>query len=114
MGSMVERIRRLAQEEPSSTNKILVEKELDVLGALCHHIYPDLKEGERHPVVLLLNQLFPAVQLLTSKWCVDHAVIEVRRGGREGGRGREGVGGREWEGERVLMHYLWRRERNGS
>lgn len=80
VASRVDRLQALAGEEPSPGVKVQVEKELDVLGALCHHIYPDLKEGERHPVVPLLSQLFPAVQLLITKWCMDHSVVEVSEG----------------------------------
>ena len=77
VASRVERLQALAGEEPCSAGKTLVEKELDILGALCHHIYPELREGEGHPVMMLLIQLFPAMQMLISKWCMDHSVVEV-------------------------------------
>ena len=73
----VERLQALAQENPLPTNHAAVEKELDILGALCHHISPELGEGQQHPVVLLMIQLFPAVQLLVTKWCMDHSIVEV-------------------------------------
>ena len=97
VSSRVERLQELAGEDPAPSNKPAVEKELDVLGALCHHIYPELGQGERHPVVLLLIQLFPAVQLLVSKWCTDSDIIEVR-----GQRERSEVRGRERERESEL------------
>lgn len=78
VASQMEHIRTLAQEDPSAGNRTEVERELDMLGALCHHVYPTLREGEGHPVVVLLVQLFPSVQMLISKWCTDHSIVEVR------------------------------------
>ncbi len=96
VASRVERIQALAREDPSETNKVQVEKELDILSSLCHHICPNLNQGERHPVVLLLIQLFPAVQTLINKWCRDHSIMEVCGGVRDAG---EGWGGGEgWWG----------------
>ena len=50
VSSRVQSLQQLAVEEASSERKPLVEKELAVLGALCHHIYPTLQDGEQHPV----------------------------------------------------------------
>ena len=55
--SRVEVIQALAMEDASEDNKPQVEKELAVLSALCHHIYPTLKEGEQHPVRFSLPPL---------------------------------------------------------
>lgn len=76
ISSRVASLQALALEEPSPGRKPQVEKELAVLSALCHHIYPSLQDGEQHPVVLLLVQLWPSVQKLISSWCTDHDIVE--------------------------------------
>ena len=50
LSSCVQSLQQLAMEKASEERKPLVEKELAVLGALCHHIYPTLEDGEQHPV----------------------------------------------------------------
>ena len=50
VASQVQNLQALATEEPSEDRKEQVEKELAVLSALCHHVYPTLLEGEQHPV----------------------------------------------------------------
>ena len=52
ISSRVASLQALALEEPSPGRKPQVEKELAVLSALCHHIYPSLQDGEQHPVSL--------------------------------------------------------------
>ena len=43
-------LQSLAMKEANEIFKSDVLKELDILSALCHHIYPTLQEGEQHPV----------------------------------------------------------------
>ena len=73
----VESLRSLAEQEPSELSKVELEKELAVLGALSHHVYPTLQEGERHPIFLLLLQLFPVLQSIINHWSSDYDVVEV-------------------------------------
>ena len=73
----IESLQLLAEQAPSDISKPLLEKELDILGALCHHIYPKLQEGEQHPVLILLVQLFPALQSIINSWSSDDNVVEV-------------------------------------
>ena len=68
----------LALKEANESLKSDVLKELDILSALCHHIYPTLQDGEQHPV--------------------RKGEGERERGGGEGGR--EGGREREEEGQR--------------
>ena len=48
--SRVESLQALALTDVSPSTKEQVEKELVVLSSLCHHIYPTLQSGEKHPV----------------------------------------------------------------
>ena len=50
IGSRVRSLQELAAQEAREARKPLVERELAVLSALCHHIYPTLQSGEQHPV----------------------------------------------------------------
>ncbi len=50
IGSRMQALQSLAMEEPTEAQRPQVEKELAVLSALCHHIYPTLLDGEQHPV----------------------------------------------------------------
>jgi hypothetical protein len=43
-------LQSLALKEANESLKSDVLKELDILSALCHHIYPTLQDGEQHPV----------------------------------------------------------------
>ena len=74
----VDDLRSLAEQEPSEMNKVLLEKELAVLGALSHHIYPTIQEGEQHPIFLLLVQIFPVLQSIINTWNSDYDIVEVR------------------------------------
>ena len=50
----VQSLQALAVQEASEANKPLVERELAILSAFCHHIYPTLQEGEQHPVSIIM------------------------------------------------------------
>ena len=50
VGSRVRSLDQLAHQDPSDVSKPMVEKELLILSAFCHHIYPTLLNGEQHPV----------------------------------------------------------------
>ena len=50
VASRVKSLEMLARQEPSNALKPAVEKELLILSAFCHHIYPTLLNGEQHPV----------------------------------------------------------------
>lgn len=76
VASRVRNLELLAQQDPSNATKPMVEKELLILSAFCHHIYPDLLGGEQHPVVVLLAQVWPSLHALISKWCVDSDIVE--------------------------------------
>ncbi len=64
-------------------SKVLLEKELAILGALSHHIYPTVQQGEQHPIFLLLVQIFPVLQSIINNWSSDYDVVEVREDGVE-------------------------------
>ena len=53
MTSRVKSLEMLAHQNPSNAVKPLVEKELLIVSAFCHHIYPTLLDGEQHPVSVL-------------------------------------------------------------
>jgi hypothetical protein len=74
--SRVQSLQSLAVQEASETNKPLVERELVILSAFCHHIYPSLQEGEEHPVILLFLQLWPSLTTLISQWASDQDIVE--------------------------------------
>ena len=80
----------LALKEANESLKSDVLKELDILSALCHHIYPTLQDGEQHPVRKGEGE--------RERW----------GRGREGGREREEEGQREREreGEREYHHCI--------
>ena len=46
----IQSLQSLSVQEATGTNKPVVERELAILSAFCHHIYPTLQEGEQHPV----------------------------------------------------------------
>jgi hypothetical protein len=74
--SRVQSLQSLAVQEAAEASKPLVERELAILSAFCHHIYPTLQDGEQHPVILLFLQLWPSLTSLISKWCSDQDVVE--------------------------------------
>eukprot|EP00731_Ephydatia_muelleri_P019156 Em0011g1196a len=76
MTSRVKSLEMLAHQNPSNAVKPLVEKELLIVSAFCHHIYPTLLDGEQHPVVILLAQLWPSLHALINKWCIDQDIVE--------------------------------------
>jgi len=77
ISGLVDNLRSLADQAPSEMNKVLLEKELAVLGALSHHIYPTIQEGEQHPIFLLLVQIFPVLQTIINSWTSDYDIVEV-------------------------------------
>ncbi len=46
----IQSLQDLAAMEAEPAVRDQVKKELDILSALCHHIYPTLLDGEQHPV----------------------------------------------------------------
>ena len=53
----VQSLQSLALQEATESNKPQVERELIILSAFCHHIYPTLQKGEEHPVSIQLLSL---------------------------------------------------------
>ena len=62
----VQSLQSLAVQEASEAGKPLVERELAILSAFCHHIYPTLQEGEQHPV----SNTLPSYPIFTESFSV--------------------------------------------
>jgi hypothetical protein len=73
--AVAERLKRLTSVAFSEKDKHTVDKEIQVAGALCSQITPLSLEGQQHPLLPFITEVWPSLKALLVKWAKDEDIV---------------------------------------